>query len=182
MWTYFIKHVNWFRAQTTGKLAQDAVAPSRQGDCESLVIAVSLPSSLTFSRILTLNVRYLYRKGEVSFCLPEHATRILVLITCWYNPGMRKGPEPGFHCIVWFRTQKRFPCIIWHSQRSLVGAVAKLGCHQLRFSPCPKGEKPVLHGHSALTSASNVFRLSSEDNDRSLTVTKNGMCSSEHEL
>lgn len=138
--------------------------------------------SLPFSRILPLNVRYLYRKGEVSFCLPEHVTRILVLITYWYNPGMRKGPEPGFHCIVWFRRQKRFPCIIWHSQRSLVGAVAKLGCHQLRLFLCPKGENPVLHGHSALTSASNIFHLSSEDNDRFFMVTRNGVCSSEHEL
>lgn len=180
MWTYFIKHVNWFRAQTTGKLAQDAVVPSRQCHRESLLL---LSQGFTHvSWIRTLNVSYLYRKGEVGFCLPEHATRILVPIPCWYNPGMRKGPEPGFHCIVWFRTQKRFPCIIWHSQRSLVGPVAKLGCHQLRFSPCPKGEKPGLPGRSALTSASDVFRLSSEDIDSFSMVTRNGVCSPEHEL
>lgn len=63
-----------------------------------------------------------------------------------------------------------------------MGAVAKLGCHQLGFSPCPKGEKPGLHGRSALTSTSNVFCLSSEDNDSFFMVTRNGVCNSEHEL
>lgn len=75
-----MKYVNWFRAQTTGKLAQDAIAPSRQCDCKSLLFLSQ--GFIHVSRILTLNVHYLYGKGKVSFCLPEHATRILVLITC----------------------------------------------------------------------------------------------------